>query len=167
MLAPDYRAEATRIHFLRRQMFTLLAMTSSLPGALAAPSAPIPAQAPNCALAAPPESAGAYVTPGGFLLVHPRNKELAADYTGCKTLWVEQAEDHTPLLARLYFDHGTLRLGEFYDPDGALRTRCSVPDTAPECSDMAANPLAALHLPTWPRSCTRDADRPECAADPD
>lgn len=53
---------------------------------LASPAlAQIPA-GPTCTVDRPPPDAGLYATPGGFLMVHPRNAALSDGYTGCKTL---------------------------------------------------------------------------------
>ncbi|MCP2821111.1 hypothetical protein NK918_24465, partial [Salmonella enterica subsp. enterica serovar Typhimurium] len=61
---------------------------TALSAAVAAAPGGIPAAGRHCALRAPPPEAGAYVTPGGFLLAFPRNSGVGRDYTGCRTLWV-------------------------------------------------------------------------------
>jgi len=125
--------------------------------------------APNCAVDQPPPEAGAYATPGGFLLVHPRNVHLADDYTGCKVIWVVDAPDRFNRLMTLYFERGKLRTALGYDGRGAneLRATCKLPDAAPECRGVESHPLSALKLPTWPRSCMTRADAPECKQKPD
>ena len=127
----------------------------------------IPPEAPNCALAEPPEAAGAYVSPGGFLLVYPRNAELANNYTGCKSIWVARAPNSMPLLMRLYFSDGALAFAQAYDGHGEPRKICTLPVVDPACDGIQDNPLAALRLPTWPRSCLQSADDPACSADPE
>jgi len=87
--------------------------------------ADIPSRALNCSLTAPPRDAGVYVTPGGFLLVHPRNASLPRDYTGCKSIWVMDSPDHVPLYVRLYFEQGRLRLARTFGRDGAPAATCA------------------------------------------
>ena len=125
--------------------------------------------APNCTVDQPPPDAGAYATPGGFLLVHPRNVFLSDDYTGCKVIWVVDAPDRFNRLMTLYFEAGNLRVALGYDGRGAneLRATCKLPDAAPECRGVESHPLSALKLPTWPRSCMTRPDAPECKKKPD
>ena len=126
--------------------------------------------APNCKVDQPPPDAGAYGTPGGFLLVHPRNAYLADDYTGCKVVWVMDAPDRFHRLMTLYFEGGKLRVALGYDGRGAneLRATCILPGaTQPGCGGVESHPLSALKLPTWPRSCTTRPDAPECKRKPD
>jgi len=130
----------------------------------------IPSSAPNCSIKEPPQSAGAYATPGGFLLVHPRNAELRDDYTGCKSLWVVDAPDRFNRLMTLYFERGKLRVVVAYDGRGesdAPRATCTLPAGGPACEGVEGNELAALRLATWPRSCMSDPDAAVCAKDPD
>jgi len=122
----------------------------------------------SCSLEQPPADAGAYVTPGGFLLIHPRNAALADDYSGCKQVWIMRSPGDTPLLMRLRFERGARVMTEVFDGRGSMapRGRCAVNDTQAACADLADNPLAQLHVPTWPRACAEDAGRPECAQAP-
>ena len=125
--------------------------------------AQIPA-APNCAVGQPPPDAGAFATPGGFLLVHPRNAQLSDSYTGCKVLWVVDAPDRFHLLMVLYFERGKLRGAQGYDGRGEnkLRATCTLPGTAPGCDGIESHPLSVLKLPTWPRPCMTHPDAPQC-----
>jgi hypothetical protein len=129
----------------------------------------IPQGAPNCALQAPPAAAGAYVTPGGFLLVYPRSRALPPGYSGCKIFWVVQSPDRLTLLMRLYFSNGELALAEAHDGRGGPtpRATCAVPDHRPECQGLGENPLLALHTPTWPRACMDEPSLPACTGDPE
>lgn len=138
-----------------------------LSGAMAGPpSGGIPADARHCALQTPPPDAGAYVTPGGFLLAFPRNSGVGRDYTGCRTLWVVQGPDDTPLLMRLYFRGGRLAVAKAQDGRGGREVRrCVLPSTDRACAGLQDNPLVALDLPTWPRICTEQPDEPACAQD--
>lgn len=128
-----------------------------------------PDDAPNCSVPTPPESAGAYVTPGGFLLVHPRNAQFGRAYTGCRTIWVVQDPQRTPLLMRQYFENGELRTVEAWNGRGGASpvARCAARDDEPRCAGLADNPLMSHDLPTWPRFCIEQAERPECSADPE
>jgi hypothetical protein len=137
-----------------------------MPGAAALAQIP---DAPNCKLDQPPPEAGAYATPGGFLLVHPRNVHLSDDYTGCKVIWVVDAPERFNRLMTLYFERGKLRAALGYDGRGAnqLRATCTLPDAKRECSGVESHPLSALKLATWPRSCMTRPDAPECKKPPD
>ena len=141
-----------------------------LPLLFAVPSAmaQIP-DGPNCAVDQPPPDAGAYATPGGFLLVYPRNASLSDDYTGCKMAWVVDAPDRFHRLMILYFERGKLRVAQGYEGRGSnqLRATCKLPDAAPECVGVESHPLSALKLPTWPRSCMTRPDAPQCKKEPD
>lgn len=122
-------------------------------------AAPVSAQAPaggkHCQVERPPADAGALATPGGFLLVHPRNAGVTPDYTGCRTLWVMQAPDDTPLFLRVYFVQGKASRISVWDGRGGQQAEhCTMPD----CKGIDDNELIALDLPTWPRSC---AERPD------
>ena len=148
-----------------------VALQVGIAGAEPAPSgAAIPAGAANCAVEQAPKDAGAYVTPGGFLLVYPRNAALTDDYTGCKSLWVVDSPQRINRLMTLYFERGKLRIAIAYDgraPASPPRATCVLPGASPGCEDIDSNPLAALRLPTYPRSCTENADAPECSTDPE
>jgi hypothetical protein len=145
----------------------LLTGLTALPVTMAA-AAGIPADGRHCALQAPPPDAGAYATPGGFLLAFPRNSGVGRDYTGCRTLWVVQGPDDTPLLMRLYFRGGRLAVAEARDGRGGSEVRrCVLPSTDRACAGLEDNPLVALDLPTWPRVCIEQPDEPACAQDPE
>jgi len=136
--------------------------------ALAMPAAlaQIPA-APNCSVDQPPAEAGAAAFPGGFLLVHPRNAALTDRYTGCKTIWVVDAPDRFIRLMVLYFENGRLRVAHSYNKDGSSRGTCGLPGQSPGCEGVDSNPLAALRLPTWPRSCMTQPEAPQCKKEPE
>jgi len=128
--------------------------------------AQIPA-APNCAVDQPPPDAGIFATPGGFLLVHPRNAQLSDSYTGCKVLWVADAPGRFIRLTTLYFENGRLRIAQAYEKSGASRGTCKLPGQSPGCEGLESNPLAALNLATWPRICMTRPDAPQCKKEPD
>lgn len=135
---------------------------------LPAAAAGMPADGRHCALTQPPADAGAYATPGGFLLVWPRNAGFGRDYSGCRTLWVMQSADDTPLLMRLYFRGGRLEAAQGFDGRGGQSARtCVRPFDAPGCGGIADNPLTAPDLPTWPRICTEQPDHAVCRRDPE
>jgi hypothetical protein len=129
--------------------------------------AQIPPAAPNCAVAQPAPDAGLYATPGGFLLVYPRNSALSDGYTGCKTLWVVDAPDRFIRMATLYFEQGRLRAAQSYNKDGSSRGTCTLPGQAAGCEGVEGNPFTALRMPTWPRTCMERPNEPQCAKDPD
>ena len=149
---------------MNRLAKAVLLFASAMPAALAQ----IP-DALNCAVDQPPPDAGAYGTPGGFLLVHPRNAQLPDSYTGCKVLWVVDAPDRFHRLLTLYFERGKLRIAQAYDGRGASQPRatCTLPGQTPGCDGVETNPLAALKLPTWPRICITRADALQCTKDAD
>lgn len=141
----------------------------------------VPMKAPNCAVASPPETAGVAVTPGGFVMVFPRNAALRREYTGCKVLWVVDGERYLRL-ATLVFESGALRRAVAHDvrsPSGALDAACAFPEgksLLPKagrrmadagCAGFTGDAFYALHLPTWPRTCMSAPDGAECRREPD
>jgi hypothetical protein len=129
----------------------------------------IPRGSPNCALVEPPEAAGAYATPGGFLLVYPRNAQLPNDYTGCKSIWLVDTFERTPLLMTGYFEQGRLRIARVFEGRGESKPRvtCVLSTGGETCKDVESNPLANLYLPTWPKACMTQPDLPVCIKEPD
>lgn len=140
----------------------------------------VPPGAPNCRVEAPPAAAGIAGTPGGFIIVFPRNDAITDRYTGCKVLWIAET-DRTPRLATLYFERGALARAvahDVRDPSDAVEGACALPagksllpnagrrygDAA--CRGFAGEALYALRLPTWPRACMTKPDAPVCTADP-
>ncbi len=140
----------------------------------------VPSAAANCRVTSPPAAAGLAVTPGGFLMVFPRNDALGEQYTGCKILWVVDT-DRTPRLATLYFERGALARAiahDVRDPAGGVSGACSfpaarslLPNTGGRFSDSACKGLTeesiyALRVPTWPRSCLTTPDSAICKDEP-
>jgi hypothetical protein len=131
---------------------------------------------PSCRLLQAPDDAGAVVTPGGFLLVHPRNDRLPPGYSGCKTLWIDDEPGAPRRWSTLLFEHGRLRRSVLWQRDAQeIADRvCDVPGSgAPPlpqpqapCSGIDGNELVALHLASYPRICTTQPDRKECRQDP-
>ncbi|MBP6900694.1 MAG: hypothetical protein KBC73_11425 [Burkholderiaceae bacterium] len=136
-------------------------------GALQAEAAP---DAASCRQLQPPADAGVAATPGGFVLVHPRNADLPAQYSGCRTLWVMQSEDRLPLLMRVHFQQGRAVAVEAFDGRGdapqAPPRRCSIPSGERACAGVEQHPFVARQLPTWPRICAVEPQRPVCQGDP-
>lgn len=148
--------------------------------AQAVPDSLVPSGAPNCRVTTPPAAAGIAGTPGGFVLVFPRNEAITDTYTGCKVLWIADT-DRTPRLATLYFERGQLARAvahDVRDPSGAVEGACALPEGKSllpnagrrygdaACRGFAGETLYALRLPTWPRSCMTKPDAPVCVADP-
>lgn len=140
----------------------------------------VPPGAPNCRVTTPPAAAGISGTPGGFVMVFPRNDALPDQYTGCKMLWIVDT-DRTPRLATLYFERGQLARAvshDVRDPSGAVEGACALPEGKSllpnagrrygdaACRGFAGETLYALRLPTWPRRCMTKPDAPACVADP-
>lgn len=140
----------------------------------------VPASAANCALTTPPATAGLFATPGGFVMVYPRNDALTDTFTGCKALWVVDL-DNMRRLATLYFEKGTLTRAiahDARDPKGAIEGACDVvagrsllPDggrrfTDAACKGFTGEELYGLRVPTWPRRCLTEPEAAPCKADP-
>lgn len=140
----------------------------------------IPAQGTHCTLAPPPAQAGIAVTPGGFVLVFPRNDAITDRYTGCKQMWVV---DGTTMrrFATLYFKNGTLAVAAAHDvrdSAGTMTAACAFPEgksllpskgqqaSDAGCKGFSGDAFYALRLPTWPRSCMTDTRAAVCLADP-
>lgn len=141
----------------------------------------LPAGARHCTVQAPPDTSGLAVTPGGFVMVFPRNAEIPASYTGCKALWIADGE-RTPRLATLYFKNGKLAIGvahDLRDPRAGIDGACAFPagkSLRPNqgrklkdsgCHGMTDEPMYGLHVPTWPRICMKDADNAVCRREPE
>lgn len=140
----------------------------------------VPPQSTHCALTAPPAKAGIAVTPGGFVMVFPRNDALTDSFTGCKLLWVVDG-DKTMRFATLYFRNGALTIAVAHDvrsSAAAVEGACALPEgksllpksgrqiSDASCKGFTEDSFYALRLPTWPRSCLTETRAAVCAADP-
>lgn len=140
----------------------------------------IPTAEPNCAIDSPPAAAGIAATPGGFVMVYPRNGTLSKQYTGCKIMWLVDGE-RFPRMATLYFKGGALVTAAAHnvrDASGRLDAACAFPagkSLLPNagrqikdagCGGFSGEPFYRLYLPTWPRSCLTDANAAVCRQDP-
>lgn len=140
----------------------------------------IPTDAANCAVTSPPASAGIAATPGGFLMVYPRNDAIGNGYTGCKVLWVVDT-DRMPRLATLYFEAGVLSRALSHDVRSATEAievacdltagRSLLPNggrkaTDAMCRGLPAEELYGLRVATWPRKCLKEPDAGVCSQDP-
>ena len=140
----------------------------------------LPARATHCALSDAPEQAGLVATPGGFVMVFPRNDALTDSFTGCKVLWIV---DGVKLrrFATLYFKSGKLAIAAAHDirgdpgkvtgacafPEGkSLLPKDGPPSRDASCSGFSGEAFYALRVPTWPRRCLTDVDAAVCKADP-
>jgi len=140
----------------------------------------VPADAPNCAVAAPPVNSGAAVTPGGVMIVFPRNNRIAADYTGCKHLWVMQSDTAVGRFVTTYFKQGKLAVAVAHDnrsATGAVVGVCTFPggksvfpktgaaaDRA--CLGVPAEYYGALRMPTFARECVANPKAKGCTDKP-
>lgn len=162
-----------RIAFFLLAALPVLALAQSI-------SEVIPATEPNCAVQAPPATAGIAVTPGGFVMVYPRNDALPKQYTGCKAMWVVDGERFRRF-ATLYFKGGNLVTAAAHntrDASGKLDGACAFPEGKSllpnadrqnknaSCGGIAGEPFYQLHLPTWPRSCMTEPTAAICQQDP-
>lgn len=140
----------------------------------------IPATAPNCAIETPPATVGLVATPGGFVMVYPRNDALQKPYTGCKTLWVVTGE-RPPRFATLYFKDGNLVVVAAHnirDASGRLDGACAFPEGKSlmsnagrevkdsGCTGFAKEGFYQLYVPTWPRLCMTDPKAEVCQQEP-
>ena len=140
----------------------------------------LPVSAAHCSLTTPPPDAGIAPTPGGFVMVFPRNAQLSDRFTGCKTLWIVDT-DEIRRFATLYFVEGTLKTAVAHnsrDPAAPLDGACAFPegrsllpasgrqieDSA--CRGFAEDSFYGLRLATWPRSCLTDEKAAVCRQDP-
>lgn len=124
---------------------------------------------PSCQRTEPPADAGAVATPGGFMLVHPRNNRIHDDYSGCKTLWIYDDPDVPRRWATLLFERGLLIRAIVWDrdaPDRADRVCDRRSSGSEACGGVEGNELVALRLASWPRVCMSDPARKECQGDP-
>jgi hypothetical protein len=136
----------------------------------------VPATSANCAVTSPPEAAGIAATPGGFVMVHPRNDAIGERYTGCKLLWVVDT-DRIRRLATLYFESGVLSRAVAHDVRSANEGIEAVCDlkagrsllplggrkaTDAACQGVRAEELYGLRVATWPRTCLRESDLAVC-----
>ena len=140
----------------------------------------LPAKAMHCALKDPPEQAGIAATPGGFVMVYPRNAALTDTFTGCKLMWIVDGSK-APRYATLYFENGKLAIAAAHDTRGdpsKLRAACAFPEgksLLPKsgqqtsdigCAGLAEDSFYALRVPTWPRLCLTDSAAVVCQEDP-
>jgi hypothetical protein len=143
----------------------------------------IPAAAPNCAIETPPPAVGLAATPGGFVMVFPRNDALPKQYTGCKLMWIvgNVSGEQRQRFVTLYFEDGKLSIAAAHntrDPAGRLDGACAFPAGKsllpnagrafkdPACAGSANEPFYQLHLPTWPVVCLTDPKAAVCQQDP-
>ena len=150
----------------------LVALASMQAAHAAQPGLP---EAASCTHATAPDDAGLVATPGGFMLVHPRNAELPDDYTGCKTLWVMDVDPTPWRWARLWFRNGRLQRVVSATRDASAPRVCDMPGAAPPvghapapaCEGLDDHPWIALRLPSWPRACAAESPPVACEGAPE
>ena len=160
----------------------LLALPVFAPCAVLAQTAQdvIPMQATHCAINTPPPAAGLAATPGGFVMVFPRDDALPKDYTGCKLMWIVNGEQR-PRFATLYFDNGKLAVAAAHnvrDAAGRLDAACAypqgkslLPDAGRQikdsgCAAISKEGFYQLYVPTWPATCLSDPKAAACQREP-
>lgn len=136
----------------------------------------VPLRAPHCALTSPPANAGLAISPGGFIVMHPRGVDVPSDYTGCRVLWVADSDTIFRRFATLYFKQGQLAVAVAHEPQderATVRTACAFPSSkslmrAPgnksdsNCRGILEEPLYGLKPESYPRVCMQRPDAPEC-----
>jgi hypothetical protein len=157
-------------------------MTAVLAAAVAVPAAAkewrdfVPADGLNCNVTSPPATAGAAVTPGGFMLVFPRNSGITPNYTGCKHLWVMESDTRTGRFVTLHFKQGKLATAVAHDSrsgKGTVVGVCTFPGARsiyPKTGAAADRACVAvpdeyyglLRTPTYPRECVTDPKAKAC-----
>jgi hypothetical protein len=140
----------------------------------------VPVTAPHCAVTTPPADAGIAGTPGGFVMVFPRNAALSDTFTGCKILWVVDV-DQFRRFATLYFVGGKVRIAvahDVSDSSAALAGACAFPEGKSllptkgrqiddaSCKGFVEDSFYGLRLATWPRSCLTSDKAAVCRAEP-
>ena len=149
------------------------------PSAAQTLSAVLPAQGLHCAITDPPEQAGIAATPGGFVMVYPRNAAITDTFTGCKLMWIVDGAKFRRF-ATLYFRSGTLAIAVAHDTrdPSKLSGACAFPqgksllpkngqqNSDAGCAGFTQDASYALRLPTWPRLCLTDTAAAVCQADP-
>lgn len=169
----------TRLTIVCIGSLTLGAMLAT-PAAAQSVADLVPAQAANCGLSVPPEKSGIAVTPGGFVMVFPRNDALTDRFTGCKLMWVVDV-DKMRRFATLYFKDGKLAVAVAHDARdnaGKIVGACALPagkSLLPNigrqisdagCAGFTEDNFYSLRVPTWPRSCLTETNAAVCKADP-
>ena len=160
---------------MRRMKVALLAMIALACADGARATQPGLPDLPSCAHASVPENAGVVATPGGFMLVHPRNADLPDDYTGCKTLWVMDVDPEPWHWATLWFRDGRLQRVVSTSRDASAPHACDMPGMAlpegfapaPACEGLDDHPWVGLRLPSWPRACAGDVPPAVCEGEPE
>jgi len=186
-IATTYIVVATRLVRATMTKLTVACIGALTVCAVTAPDARaqsladvIPPSAASCTLAPPPPQAGIAVTPGGFVMVFPRNDAITDRYTGCKQLWIVDGTNMRRF-ATLYFKNGVLAVAAAHnirDSAGTMTAACAFPEgksllpssgqraTDAGCKGFSGESLYALRLPTWPRSCLTETQAAVCVADP-
>jgi hypothetical protein len=138
--------------------------TALLSMILLAPHAGFAAALPvaNCALAAPPASAGVDRYMGALLKVYPRSPDIGRAYTGCQTLWL-QSGDGWETLTVLHYAGGRVARIENpavpHDPvEECLVNRGVVVNGDPELCAQ----LDDMRLESLPAACLDRPDTPHC-----
>jgi hypothetical protein len=193
--SPDHYGDSRRLmrdprmRFLPRSLRFFTAVLSAVALSAVTMAAPVvakelrdfvPVDAPNCATATPPAAAGAAVTPGGVMIVYPRNSGITADYTGCKHLWVMQSDTAVGRFVTTYFKQGKLAVAVAHDNRSAAGTIVGVctfpggksvfPKTGAAadraCAGVPAEYYGALRMPTFPRECIANPKAKGCTDKP-
>lgn len=141
----------------------------------------MPRDAANCDIRLPPADAGLIASPGGFVVIYPRNAALTPGYTGCKRLWIAGPGERFSTFATLYFKGGQLAVAashDFRNDPEKLEGVCALPAgksllpdsgrryTDKACAGIASEGLYSLMTPSWPRLCAKESTNKVCQEEP-
>jgi len=121
----------------------------------------IPKGAGNCNVLQPPKAAGDSVLNGRLMKIFPRRKDMAANYTGCQTLWLDIQRMHKlEKILVLYFENGEIKVQQHTEAGRTFSCRyymgSLLPNSKIECSKKSIGALSS-----WPAGCTKYSLRHE------
>jgi len=121
----------------------------------------IPKHATNCDLLQPPTKSGDSVLNGRLMKVFPRRKHMAANYTGCQTLWLDIQRMHKlERILVLYFENGEIKVQQHMEAGRSFSCRYHaeslLPNSRYECSKKSIGSLSSS-----PAGCMKSSLRHE------
>jgi hypothetical protein len=121
----------------------------------------IPKDARNCDVLQPPKESGDSVLNGRLMKVFPRRKHMAANYTGCQTIWLDIQRMHKlERILVLYFENDEIKVQQHMEAGRSFSCRYHadslLPNSCPECSKKAIGSLSSS-----PAGCAKSSLRDE------